>query len=128
MALQIYTIEDKTEVDQFVASAQEEICWYQPSPASFLNLIDQMESCWSKVRCKFFISLAVLIKRYMIMNLFCINHGQCDDMLVKLRSSLEHNFKDMDEKFGILRKRLSTDHAKIKHCLNGLGLICAHEV
>uniref|UniRef100_A0A7N0U744 Uncharacterized protein n=1 Tax=Kalanchoe fedtschenkoi TaxID=63787 RepID=A0A7N0U744_KALFE len=96
---QIYTIQDRTELEQFVPAAQEEICWYQPSPISALNLIDQMESCWSK----------------------------CDDFLVKVQSSLESNYKDVDDRFQTLRKRLSTDHAKILHCLNDLGLICAHE-
>lgn len=55
-------------------------------------------------------------------------HGQFDASLLKLQGSLENRFKDMDEKFKTLRKRLSNDHSKIMYCLDDLGLICANEV
>ena len=54
--------------------------------------------------------------------------GQADASLSKLQGSLQTSYEDMDDKFKTLQKRLSNDHAKILHCLDNLGLICAYEV
>jgi hypothetical protein len=62
----------------------------------------------------------ILIKVYL--------HQQFDASLLELQGSLQSNYKDMDDKFKMLRKRLSKDHAKVLYCLDDLGLMCAYEV
>ena len=62
----------------------------------------------------------ILIKAYL--------HWQFDASLLELQGSLQSNYKDMDDKFNMLRKRLSNDQAKVLYCLDDLGLMCAYEV
>ncbi|KAF9615049.1 hypothetical protein IFM89_021620 [Coptis chinensis] len=50
-----------------------------------------------------------------------------DDLLVNKQSSLPSQYKDTDETFKALRKKLLSYHAKILHCLDGLGFLCAYE-
>ncbi|XP_056166664.1 endoribonuclease Dicer homolog 3 isoform X3 [Syzygium oleosum] len=96
---QIYTVEDRTEIEGYVPSAKH-ICWFFDQPLfSNASLKEKMEASWSKF----------------------------DASLLKLQGSLENRFKDMDEKFKTLQKRLSNDHSKIMYCLDDLGLICANE-
>ncbi|KAI6679821.1 hypothetical protein NL676_033702, partial [Syzygium grande] len=96
---QIYTVEDRTEIEGYVPSAKH-ICWFFDQLLfSNASLKEKMEASWSKF----------------------------DASLLKLQGSLENRFKDMDEKFKTLRKRLSNDHSKIMYCLDDLGLICANE-
>ncbi|KAM0040846.1 hypothetical protein Hdeb2414_s0011g00359091 [Helianthus debilis subsp. tardiflorus] len=47
--------------------------------------------------------------------------------LLEMQISLQRDYKDSDEKHGILRKRLSDDHSKIVYCIDELGLLCAYE-
>ncbi|KAF5804663.1 putative ribonuclease III post-transcriptional gene silencing PAZ-Argonaute family [Helianthus annuus] len=47
--------------------------------------------------------------------------------LLEMQISLQRDYKDTDEKHGILRKRLSDDHSKIVYCIDELGLLCAYE-
>ncbi|KAA3486198.1 endoribonuclease Dicer-like protein 3-like [Gossypium australe] len=51
-----------------------------------------------------------------------------DASLSTLQGSIQASYTDMDDKFKALHKRSSNDHAKILHCLDDLGLICAYEV
>ncbi|XP_030538472.1 endoribonuclease Dicer homolog 3-like isoform X2 [Rhodamnia argentea] len=96
---QIYTVEDRTEIEVHVPSAKH-VCWFFDQPQfSNASLKEKMEASWSKF----------------------------DASLLKLHGSLESRFKDMDEKFKSLQKRLSNDHSKIMYCLDDLGLICAFE-
>lgn len=96
---QIYTVEDRMEIEVYVPSAKE-ICWFFDQPQfSNASLKENMEASWSKF----------------------------DASLLKLQGSFESRFKDMDERFKMMRKRLSNDHSKIMYCLDDLGLICAYE-
>ena len=62
----------------------------------------------------------ILIKAYLV--------WQFDASLLELQGSLQSNYKDTDDKFNMLRKRLSNDQAKVLYCLDDLGLMCAYEV
>ena len=55
-------------------------------------------------------------------------HKQFDASLLELQGSMPSQFRDMEDKYKALRKRLSNDHAKILYCLEDLGLLCAYEV
>ncbi|RDX68564.1 Endoribonuclease Dicer-like 3a, partial [Mucuna pruriens] len=44
-----------------------------------------------------------------------------------LLSENQRNFKDVDGKFKMLSRRMSSEHAKILHCLEDLGILCAYE-
>ncbi|XVF35247.1 hypothetical protein REPUB_Repub18cG0129200 [Reevesia pubescens] len=95
----IYTIEDRSEMEAFVPSAKECCRFFDPTQFSSLDLKALVEAYWLKT----------------------------DASLSKLQCSLQTSYKDMDDKFKMLRKQLSNDHAKILHCLDNLGLICAYE-
>ena len=53
---------------------------------------------------------------------------QFDASLLELQASLPSNYQDTDDKYKLIRKKLSNDHAKILYCLEDLGLLCAYEV
>ncbi|KAB2077248.1 hypothetical protein ES319_A06G088000v1 [Gossypium barbadense] len=95
----IYTIEDRTEMEACVPSAKESCRFFDPAQFSSLDLKAKVEASWLKT----------------------------DASLSNLQSSLQTSHKDMDDKLKNLRKRLSNDHAKVLHCLDNLGLICAYE-
>ncbi|PPS15677.1 hypothetical protein GOBAR_AA04905 [Gossypium barbadense] len=95
----IYTIEDRTEMEACVPSAKESCRFFDPAQFSSLDLKTKVEASWLKT----------------------------DASLSNLQSSLQTSHKDMDDKLKNLRKRLSNDHAKVLHCLDNLGLICAYE-
>ncbi|KAK2645038.1 hypothetical protein Ddye_020233 [Dipteronia dyeriana] len=96
---QIYTIEDKTQMEVYVPSAKESVRFYDQSRFSSLDLKAKMKVSWSKF----------------------------DASLSKLQGSVPNCYKDMDDKFKTLRKLLSNYHAKILYCLDELGLICTYE-
>ncbi|WCJ29281.1 dicer-like 3 [Euphorbia peplus] len=96
---QIFTIEDKAELDLHVPSARELCRFYDKKQFDLSGYKSKIESAWSKF----------------------------DAELVNLQGLTGNNYKDMDEKFKTLRQRLSTDHAKILSCMEDLGLICAYE-
>lgn len=95
----IYTIEDKTELQIFVPSAVEVKCYYDANSFLHEELKEKLESSLSKF----------------------------DGFLVSMQNSLLHHYKDADETFKALRKKLISYHSKILHCLDGLGFLCAHE-
>lgn len=55
-------------------------------------------------------------------------HEQFDTALADLKLSLPSQYKDTDDMYKKLRKRLSNCYAKIVCCLENLGIICAYEV
>ncbi|XP_042485493.1 endoribonuclease Dicer homolog 3a [Macadamia integrifolia] len=95
----ICTVEDKAELELFVPSAKVINRYYDPINFQPEELKTKLNSSLSKF----------------------------DALLVEMRGKLLSQFKDTDEIFKKLRKRLSNHHSKILHCLDDLGLICAYE-
>ncbi|KAM6559383.1 hypothetical protein CsatA_028622 [Cannabis sativa] len=96
---QIYTLEDKTEMETFVPSAKETLKFYDQNRYPFLDLKAKMEALWLKSEASF----------------------------PKCQESAQSNYKDMDDRMKTLQKRLTNDHVKISYCLDELGLVCAFE-
>ncbi|XP_060673707.1 endoribonuclease Dicer homolog 3a isoform X2 [Ziziphus jujuba] len=95
---QIYTIEDKTEMELYVPSAKVTCRFYDQLRCSFLDLKEKMEASWSKF----------------------------DASLLNMQG-LVNEYRDADDRIKTLKKRLSSDHSKISYCLDDLGLIGAYE-
>ncbi|GMJ15749.1 dicer-like 3, DICER-LIKE 3 [Hibiscus trionum] len=95
----IYTIEDRTEMEAYVPIAKESCRFFDPTQFSSLDLKAEVEASWLKM----------------------------DASLSMLQGSIQTLYTDMEDKLKTLRKRLSNDLAKIMHCLDYLGLICAYE-
>ncbi|OAY54204.1 endoribonuclease Dicer homolog 3 isoform X4 [Manihot esculenta] len=96
---QVFTIEDRTEMDIHVPSARETCRFYDKAQHYSSDLKSKIEASWSKF----------------------------DASVVSLQGSAQSSYKDIDDKIRTLRQRLSNDHAKILNCLEDLGLICAYE-
>ncbi|KAF2285070.1 hypothetical protein GH714_037736 [Hevea brasiliensis] len=96
---QVYTIEDRTEMDIHVPSARETCRFYDKAQCYSSELKSKIEASWSKF----------------------------DASMLSLQGSIQSGYKDIDDKIRTLRQRLSNDHAKILNCLEDLGLICAYE-
>nr|XP_019070569.1 endoribonuclease Dicer homolog 3a isoform X1 [Solanum lycopersicum] len=96
---QVYTLESRVELDEFVPSAKETCKFYDPIVFSNTELKAKLEFSWSKF----------------------------DAALADLKLSLPSQYKDTDDIYKKLRKRLSNCYAKILCCLENLGIICAYE-
>ncbi|PSS19311.1 Endoribonuclease Dicer 3a like [Actinidia chinensis var. chinensis] len=96
---QVYTIEDRTELEKIIPSAKEICRFYDPAVSINMDLKAKLETLWEKF----------------------------DASLLELQGSMPSQFRDMEDKYKALRKRLSNDHAKILYCLEDLGLLCAYE-
>ncbi|KAH0698362.1 hypothetical protein KY285_015597 [Solanum tuberosum] len=96
---QVYTLENRVELDEFVPSAKETCKFYDPIVFSNTELKAKLEFSWSKF----------------------------DAALAELKLSLPSQYKDIDDMYKKLRKRLSNCYAKILCCLENLGIICAYE-
>ncbi|TYI48167.1 hypothetical protein E1A91_D13G227500v1 [Gossypium mustelinum] len=99
MDCMIYAIEDMTEMETYVPTAKESCRFFDPTRFCSSGLKAMIEASWLKI----------------------------DASLSTLQGSIQTSYTDMDDKFKALHKRSSNDHAKILHCLNDLGLICAYE-
>lgn len=95
----VYTLRNRTELENVVPSASHIYLFYQPSKVSHSELKAELESS----RLKF------------------------EAQLIEMQVSLQSSNKDTDEKHEVLRKRLSNDYAKIIYCIDELGLLCAYE-
>ncbi|KAG8381903.1 hypothetical protein BUALT_Bualt05G0021200 [Buddleja alternifolia] len=96
---QVYIVEDRMELEQYIPSAKPICRFYEPMQPSNLDTKAKLESLWSKF----------------------------DAVLLGLRESLPDQYKDTDDKYKTFRDRLANDHAKILFCLENLGLVCAYE-
>ncbi|MBA0752984.1 hypothetical protein Gogos_000140, partial [Gossypium gossypioides] len=99
MDCMMYTIEDMTEMETYVPTAKESCRFFDPTRFCSSGLKAMIEASWLKI----------------------------DASLSTLQGSIQTSYTDMDDKFKALHKRSSNDHAKILHCLDDLGLICAYE-
>ncbi|KAB1996316.1 hypothetical protein ES319_D13G222800v1 [Gossypium barbadense] len=99
MDCMIYAIEDMTEMETYVPTAKESCRFFDPTRFCSSGLKAMIEASWLKI----------------------------DASLSTLQGSIQTSYTDMDDKFKALHKRSSNDHAKILHCLDDLGLICAYE-
>ncbi|KAL1064689.1 hypothetical protein V6Z11_D13G229700 [Gossypium hirsutum] len=99
MDCMIYAIEDMTEMETYVPTAKESCRFFDPTRFCSSGLKAMIEASWLKI----------------------------DASLSTLQGSIQTSYTDMDDKFKALHKRSSNDHAKILHCLDNLGLICAYE-
>ncbi|KAI3682095.1 hypothetical protein L2E82_50127 [Cichorium intybus] len=95
----VYTLKNRTELENVTPSASHSYCFYEPAKVSHSELKSKLESS----RFKF------------------------EEQLLELQVSLQTNYKDTNEKYEILQKRLSNDYNKIVYCLDELGLLCAYE-
>ncbi|KAJ9548492.1 hypothetical protein OSB04_021035 [Centaurea solstitialis] len=95
----VYTLRDRTELENVIPSASNIYHFYQPSNVSHSELKAELESVKTKFEAE----------------------------LVKVRVSLQSSCKDAEEKYEALRKRLFNDYAKIIYCIDELGLLCAYE-
>lgn len=126
LLLQIFTIEDRTEMEAHVPSAKEYCRFYNPVVFSSLDLKEKIEASWFKV----FIAICTSATEYFYV---CLCMPTCWIFMKfhfggQFDSLLQASVQAMDDKLKKLRQRLSNDHAKILHCLDSLGLICASEV
>ncbi|XP_015572953.2 endoribonuclease Dicer homolog 3 [Ricinus communis] len=96
---QIYTIEDRTEMDVHVPSAREICKFYDIAQLYSSDIKSKIEASWSKF----------------------------DASLLSLQGSIQSSYKDADDRYKTLRQRLYNDYSKILNCLEELGLICAYE-
>ncbi|MBA0728554.1 hypothetical protein Golax_001444, partial [Gossypium laxum] len=99
MDCMIYTIEDMTEMETYVPTAKESCRFFDPTRFCSSGLKAMIKASWLEI----------------------------DASLSTLQGSIQTSYTDMDDKFKALHKRSSNDHAKILHCLDDLGLICAYE-
>ncbi|XP_076918654.1 endoribonuclease Dicer homolog 3-like [Bidens hawaiensis] len=95
----IYTIQDGTKVENVTQSASPKYSFYEPRKVDF-------EDLKLKLKC---------------------SRLKFEVQLLQMQVTLQTQYKDSDQKHGILRGRLSDDHAKITYCIDELGLLCAYE-
>ncbi|WOL09052.1 endoribonuclease [Canna indica] len=95
----IYTIADKTEMNLFVPAAKEINIYYDRNPFKY-----------EKLKAK----LGLLSDKY-------------DALIVQLQNSALYEYKDIENIIEASKKNLSGYYAKICHCIDELGLICAME-
>ncbi|KAK7256023.1 hypothetical protein RIF29_29454 [Crotalaria pallida] len=96
---QIYAIKDRTEVELCAPSAMETCRFYNRTQFLSQNLKLEMEGLWY----------------------------QFDALLLRLRQSVESQYKDIDDRLEKMQKRLFNEYSKILYCLDDLGLVCSYE-
>ncbi|MQL98516.1 hypothetical protein Taro_031222 [Colocasia esculenta] len=95
----IYAVSDRFELEQLVPSAKEINRFYDPKSSLHDGLKAAIDSSWLKF----------------------------DTLLANLIDSQSTQLHDTDDAVKASRRRLSSYHAKISHCMEELGLICAIE-
>uniref|UniRef100_A0A1J3J3H8 Endoribonuclease Dicer-like protein 3 n=1 Tax=Noccaea caerulescens TaxID=107243 RepID=A0A1J3J3H8_NOCCA len=95
---QIFDHEERKGVENFATTVKEGPIFYDPSPFCTLALKEKLET----LNLKF------------------------DASLLTLQEMEKDRRPDMEDKFQTYLKRLSIDYSEILHCLDNLGLICAH--
>ncbi|XP_056866743.1 endoribonuclease Dicer homolog 3 isoform X2 [Raphanus sativus] len=88
----------KGVVDKSAAKVKEGPVFYDPPPFCYLELKDKLRT----------------------------SHLKFDASLLRLQEMEEGNCQDTENKCEAYQKRLSRDYNDILHCLDSLGLICAH--
>ncbi|XP_068323627.1 endoribonuclease Dicer homolog 3a-like [Pyrus communis] len=95
---QVYTVEDRTEIETFVPSAVHKCRFYKQAPSAYSDLKEKMEALLSKYASE-----------------------------LELQEQMPSEYQDINDKIKMLRKRLHNDHMKILYCLDDLGIVCAYE-
>ncbi|KAF8111211.1 hypothetical protein N665_0076s0199 [Sinapis alba] len=100
MDSQIFNPEGQKGVEKFATKVKEGPVFYDPPPFCCLELKDKLR----------------------------ISHLKFDASLLRLQEMEKGNCQDMEKgnKFKAYQKRLSDVYHDILHCLDSLGLICAH--
>ncbi|XP_039124414.1 endoribonuclease Dicer homolog 3a-like isoform X1 [Dioscorea cayenensis subsp. rotundata] len=95
----VFTVRDRSEIDLFVPEAKYVNKYYNRMVFTHEGLKMKLGSIWNK----------------------------CDALMAHLQEKTLDQYKDTHDMIKTSRKRLSSSHAKICHCLDDLGLICALE-
>ncbi|KAJ0977945.1 hypothetical protein J5N97_013419 [Dioscorea zingiberensis] len=95
----VFTVGDRSEMDIFVPAAKQVNRYYDPKFFTHEGLKMKLGSIWNK----------------------------CDALMAHLEEKPLDLYKDINDKIKMSRKQLSSCHAKICHCLDDLGPICALE-
>ncbi|KAJ0241647.1 Endoribonuclease Dicer 3 [Hirschfeldia incana] len=98
MDSQIFNPKGQKRVDKVARKVKEGPVFYDPPPFCSLELKDKLRT----------------------------SHLKFDASLLRLQEMEKGNCQDMEKKFTTYQKRLSDDYHDILHCLDSLGLICAH--
>ncbi|XP_020081993.1 uncharacterized protein LOC109705653 isoform X4 [Ananas comosus] len=96
---EVYTVEDRSELEKYSPSATLVDRYYDAYKFNNEKLNTTLHSSFEKI----------------------------DDALVSLQKSPSNKFKDTNDILEASKKSLSSYHAKILHCIDNLGLICATE-
>ncbi|XP_010503060.1 PREDICTED: endoribonuclease Dicer homolog 3 isoform X2 [Camelina sativa] len=98
MESKIFNPEERNGVEKFATAVKEGPIFYDPPSICSLELKEKLETL----------------------------HHKFDVSLRRLQELEKSSFLDMENKFETYQKRLSIDYREILHCLENLGLICAH--
>lgn len=124
MSLQVYTVEDRSELEKYSPSATLVNRYYDAYKFNNEKLKTKLHSSFEKV-VYFLLPKDHIVYSFFIEIFIC---EQVDDALVSLQKSPSNKYKDTNEILEASKKNLSCYHAKILYCIDNLGLICATEV
>lgn len=119
----------KGVVDKSAAKVKEGPVFYDPPPFCYLELKDKLRTSHLKV--------IIYAPEHLLFSYYHLSKGlkkvascstQFDASLLRLQEMEEGNCQDTENKCEAYQKRLSRDYNDILHCLDSLGLICAHLV
>ncbi|VVB04858.1 unnamed protein product [Arabis nemorensis] len=98
MDSQIFNLEEEQGVEKFATTVKEGPIFYDPPPFCSLELKEKLET----------------------------SHLKFDASLLRLQEVEKGSFSNIDDKLKTSQKQMSIDYSEILHCLDNLGLICAH--